>query len=182
MTTEMARPTSAASTTEAEAARKQKLGVTADGTTDGQRVPAFVELVRRQLRRDYREEDLTSEGLRIFTTLDPWVQEQAVAALQKRLQRIETARRIDKDSLQGALVVVSAQNGEVQALVGGRDAGFAGFNRAHESFGERPVDRALQVFSFRNPHCHDSTLAIGVTIDNPAAHAHPAPHGLPEAR
>ncbi|MGB5567978.1 MAG: penicillin-binding protein 1B [Sedimenticolaceae bacterium] len=122
---------------EAEAAKKQKLGVTADGTTDGQRVPAFVELVRRQLRRDYREEDLTSEGLRIFTTLDPWVQEQAVAALQKRLQRIEKARRIDKDSLQGALVVVSTQNGEVQALVGGRDASFAGFNRALDAI--RPI-------------------------------------------
>jgi penicillin-binding protein 1B len=125
------------SSEEADAAKQQKLGVTADGTTRGQRVPAFVDLVRRQLRRDYREEDLTSEGLRIFTTLDPWVQQRAVAALGKRLQQIEKARRIDEGSLQGALVVVSAQNGEVQALIGGRDAAFAGFNRALDAV--RPI-------------------------------------------
>lgn len=121
----------------ADKARQQKLGVTARGAAHGHRVPAFVDLVRRQLRRDYREEDLTSEGLQIFTTLDPWVQQRAAAALSKRLQRIEKGRRIDADSLQGALVVVSAQNGEVQALVGGRDAGFAGFNRALDAV--RPI-------------------------------------------
>ncbi len=36
--------------------------------------PAFLDMVRRQLRSDYREEDLTSEGLRIFTTFDPLAQ------------------------------------------------------------------------------------------------------------
>ena len=124
-------------TDEAEKARQQELGVTQRGAAHGHRVPAFVDLVRRQLRRDYREEDLTSEGLRIFSTLDPWVQRQAVAALGKRLQKIEKVRRMDKGSLQGALVVVSSQNGEVQALVGGRDAEYAGFNRALDAV--RPI-------------------------------------------
>ncbi|MBT8429446.1 MAG: penicillin-binding protein 1B [Gammaproteobacteria bacterium] len=125
--------------TQAEAgkARQQKLGISAGGAANGHRVPAFVDLVRRQLRRDYREEDLTSEGLRIFTTLDPWVQQRAASALSSRLQKIEQGRRIAKGSLQGAMVVVSAQNGEVQALVGGRDAGFAGFNRALDAV--RPI-------------------------------------------
>ena len=127
---------------EADATRKLALGVIADGSTEVGRVPAFVDLVRRQLRRDYREEDLTSEGLRIFTTLDPWVQQQAATALGKRLQRIEKARRIEKDSLQGALVVVAAQNGEVQALVGGREAGFAGFNRALDAV--RPIGSLIK--------------------------------------
>ncbi len=122
---------------QAESAKQQRLGVTKRGAAHGHRVPAFVDLVRRQLRRDYREEDLTSEGLRIFTTLDPWVQRQAVAALSRRLPEIEQARRADKDSLQGALVVVSSQNGEVQALVGGRDADYAGFNRALDAI--RPI-------------------------------------------
>ena len=61
----------------AEKARLAKLGLndTAKGKQRG--YPAFVQLVRQQLKRDYREEDLTSEGLRIFTTLDPWVQKRA---------------------------------------------------------------------------------------------------------
>ncbi len=36
--------------------------------------PAFVQLVRRQLKRDYRDQDLQSEGLSIFTTFDPVIQ------------------------------------------------------------------------------------------------------------
>lgn len=121
----------------ADAASKQPLGVSTRGAANDYRVPAFVDLVRRQLRRDYREEDLTSEGLRIFTTLDPWVQQQAVVALRKRLAQIEKARRIDSGSLEGALVVSSAQDGEIQAMVGGRDAGFSGFNRALDAV--RPI-------------------------------------------
>ncbi|MGB5775498.1 MAG: penicillin-binding transpeptidase domain-containing protein, partial [Sedimenticolaceae bacterium] len=88
------------------------------------------------------EEDLTSEGLRIFSTLDPWVQQQAAAAIDQRLRRTEKARGIAQDSLQAALVVVAAQSGEVQALVGGRDAGFAGFNRALDAL--RPVGSLIK--------------------------------------
>ncbi|MCB1924001.1 MAG: penicillin-binding protein 1B [Gammaproteobacteria bacterium] len=122
---------------EAAQAKRQALDVSERGSTNAHRVPAFVDLVRRQLQRDYREEDLTSEGLRIFTTFDPWVQRQAADALAARLARIEKARKMTADSLQGAVVVVSAQQGEVQAVVGDRDAGYAGFNRALDAV--RPI-------------------------------------------
>jgi len=103
--------------------------------------PAFLDLVRRQLRRDYREEDLRSEGLHIFTTLDPVVQTSAEQALAKRLAQIERARK-DLAGLEGAVVVTNVQNGEVQALVGGRDARFEGFNRALDA--HRPVGSLLK--------------------------------------
>lgn len=125
------------SAADAKQAKDQALGVSLRGAAHGHRVPAFVDLVRRQLRRDYREEDLTSEGLRIFTTFDPWVQRQAADALDQRLTRIEKARKLTADGLQGAVVVASAQQGEIQALVGDRDAGFAGFNRALDAV--RPI-------------------------------------------
>jgi len=130
------------SAAEGEAARRQALGVTARGAAHGHRVPAFVDLVRRQLRRDYREQDLTSEGLRIFTTMDPWVQRQAAAAVANRLTRIERARSMKPKALQGAMVVASAQNGEIQALVGGRDSGYAGFNRALDAI--RPIGSLIK--------------------------------------
>jgi len=91
--------------------------------------PAFLDLVRRQLRRDYREDDLRSEGLHIITTLDPVAQTSAEQALAKRLAQIERTRK-DASGIEGAVVVTNAQNGEVQALVGGRDARFEGLNRA----------------------------------------------------
>jgi len=107
-------------------ARNEPLGLVTAVAGTSKQFPAFVDLVRRQLRRDYREDDLVSEGLRIFTTLDPQVQ----WALQKSLdQRIRPLLRTHAD-MQGAGLVTHVANGEVLALAGGRQAGFAGFNRA----------------------------------------------------
>src|SRR5690606_5931699 len=74
--------------------------------------------------RDYRPQDLTSEGLRIFTTLAPSVQLRAEEALTRRLQQWRDPK------LEGAVVVLNVDDGSVLALIGGRDPRFAGFNRA----------------------------------------------------
>jgi penicillin-binding protein 1B len=105
--------------------------------------PAFLQYVQRQLRHDYREEDLRSEGLRIFTTLDPRIQQAAEQALAQRLQQIEKARKMTAGTLEGSVVVTSTQQGEVQALVGGREARFAGYNRA--------IDAQRQIGSLAKP-------------------------------
>ncbi len=112
------------------AARRKPLGVVQRAPAGTSPYPAFLQFVHRQLERDYREEDLRSEGLRIFTTLDPFVQHQAEEALQSRLAAIEKASRIAANTLEGAVVVSSTQTGEIQAMVGGRDARYAGYNRA----------------------------------------------------
>jgi len=91
--------------------------------------PAFVDLVRRQLRENYPEKDLTSGGLRVFTTLDPRVQAASEKALVQALARLEKGNRRARP-LQGAAVVGDTQSGEVLAVVGGRDVRLAGFNRA----------------------------------------------------
>ncbi len=106
----------------------QPLAVTGEPRTRGTRYHAFVDLVRRQLSQVYREEDLRTEGLRIFTTLSPSVQEKAQAAVSKGLRQLE-ARGLSA-SLQAAMVVADVATGEVQALVGDRDPDRAGFNRA----------------------------------------------------
>jgi penicillin-binding protein 1B len=104
------------------------------------RVPAFIDLVRRQLRRDYSEEDLNSEGLRIFTTLDPMAQRKTERALSEQITHLDRGG-IDHE-LQGAAVVVNVNDGEVQAIVGGRDPRFAGFNRALDAV--RPVGSLIK--------------------------------------
>jgi penicillin-binding protein 1B len=105
--------------------------------------PAFLQLVHRQLRRDYDEADLRSEGLRIFTTLDPRVQEAAETALAKRLAQFDREKRFGpQPGLEGAVVVTDPQSGEVQALVGGRDPRYRGYNRALDA--ARPVGSLLK--------------------------------------
>jgi penicillin-binding protein 1B len=119
------------------AARRKPLGVVQRAPIGTSPYPAFMQYVYRQLQRDYREEDLRSEGLRIFTTLDPLIQHQAELALQTRLTQIEKVRRMPANTLEGAVVVSSTQNGEIQAIVGGREAQYAGYNRALDA--QRPI-------------------------------------------
>lgn len=92
--------------------------------------PAYLDLVKRQLREDYKPSDLQTEGLRIFTNFDPQVQHKLERRMAKRIDNLEAGYRLDKGKLQAAAVVVRVGSGEVVAIAGGREAGYAGFNRA----------------------------------------------------
>ena len=135
---------------ESARAKARKLGVSPYQRKAINTFPAFLDLVRRQLQRDYRDEDITSEGLSIFTTLDPQVQWQLERVLGARLDRLERERGMVANSLQGAAVVTSVQGGEVLALAGGRDPAFAGFNRA--------LDAHRQVGSLLKPAVYLTAL------------------------
>ncbi len=113
---------------EATAAARRPLGLAAPGAGTGY-YPAYMDLVRRQLAADYRSDDLDSEGLIVFTALEPGLQRRAAKVLQARIEIIERERP-ELTGLEGAVVVTRPQTGEVLALVGGRRAGFDGFNRA----------------------------------------------------
>jgi penicillin-binding protein 1B len=123
-------------------ARSTSLGVNAKSGRGTSPHPAFVDLVYRHLRRDYDEVDLRSEGLRIFTTLDPRVQNKAEAVLERRLAQYDRDKRFGDPGIEGAVVITDSQTGEVQALVGGRDPRYRGFNRALDA--ARPVGSLLK--------------------------------------
>ncbi len=121
---------------EAAAAMREPLGVTSKPA--GAYYPAYLDFVRRTLRRDYHDEDLTEAGLRIYTSLEPRAQEQAERALDEELTRLDRQRRRAPEPLEGAVVITSPQSGEVIAVVGGRNVGYDGFDRAldaHRSMG-----------------------------------------------
>ena len=118
---------------EYEAAKAQPLGLSGSGRGGVERYPAFVQLVTRQLKDQYPDEALTSEGLRIFTTLSPRVQEALEQRLVSDLPELEANRKLKAGTLEGAGVVTSVEGGEVLAVVGGRDTRYAGFNRALDS-------------------------------------------------
>ncbi|MDD5057588.1 MAG: penicillin-binding protein 1B [Sideroxydans sp.] len=132
------------------AAKQKPLGVVNRIPSGTSPYPAFLQFVHRQLERDYREEDLRSEGLRIFTTLDPRIQHEAEQALATRLAQIEKTRKMRANTLEGAVVVSSTQTGEIQAMVGGRDARYAGYNRA--------IDAQRQIGSLAKPMVYLTAL------------------------
>jgi penicillin-binding protein 1A len=135
---------------EEEAARAYPLMVRPDARD---RVPAayFVEWVLRILIERYGMQ-IYQAGLRIYTTLDPNLQAVADSAVLAQLDWIEKQPGFDAptyretrawpaDSLagpnmpyiQGMFVAVDPRNGDVLAMVGGRDFQDSEFNRATQA-------------------------------------------------
>jgi penicillin-binding protein 1B len=121
---------------EAERAQLKPLGIGQRYAGSRRGYPAYIDLVRRQLQRDYRSEDLTSEGLVIFTNLDPVIQQGAEKSLVRVIEELES-RHQGLEKLQGAVLIGQPETGSVLAVVGGRNARYAGFNRALDA--QRPI-------------------------------------------
>ncbi|TVQ37747.1 MAG: penicillin-binding protein 1B [Wenzhouxiangella sp.] len=137
-----------------------------------QRYGDFLELVARQLRRDYRERDLSGTGLRIHTTLSPSAQRQAERALSQGLSQVER----QPGELQGAIILLEPTSGEIRALVGDRQPGRRGFNRALDA--RRQVGSVIKPFVYlialAQPErfhlattLHDEPLSIRVAGQEP---------------
>lgn len=112
----------------AEEARSRPLDVVADPHQSITRYPAFMDLVRRQLQKEYRPEDLTSEGLRIFTTLDVSVQRHLQLAILQNLDKLDQHRK--PTPLESAAILTRRGTAEIVGLAGARDPESSGFNRA----------------------------------------------------
>lgn len=154
---------------EIERLKLKPLGVTREIPSGITPYPAFLELVRRQLARDYRDEDLRSEGLSIFTTLDPIIQDKAEKSLSEELSAIEKRRgEGNKDTLQGALVIASVDQGEVVAVVGNRLPHEVGFNRALDM--KRPIGSVIKPAVFLTALARPESYNLLTTIsDTPLA-------------
>lgn len=127
-------------------ALQQPLDVIKKGSRLKGAYPAYLDVVKRQLRQEYREEDLNSEGIRIFTALDPLVQQHSAKALATQLSALE--KRLGKKvaPLQGATIVTDPQTGELLAVVGDKNARFDGFNRALDA--KRPIGSLVKPATF----------------------------------
>ena len=131
--------------------KDRELGVVTVESRRAAYYPAFMDLVRRQLRRDYDDDDLAQRGLKVYTTLEPMTQAAAEQALVGELERLQSAP--GRPELEGAVVVTNPHNAEVRALVGGKRTGFDGFNRA--------LDARRQIGSLVKPAVHLAALEMG---------------------
>ncbi len=120
------------------------LGVSNDpGRTSANRFPAYVDLVRRQLARDYSSDALAGAGLSVMTAMAPSTQAYAEGAVIKTLKGLEGKNRPD---LEAGVVVTDVHHGDVLAVVGSGTPAQPGFNRAIEA--HRPVGSLLKPFVY----------------------------------
>ncbi|MBF0452760.1 MAG: PBP1A family penicillin-binding protein [Candidatus Magnetomorum sp.] len=97
--------------------------------------PYFSEYVRILLEEQLGTVPLYQEGLTIYTSLNMQMQSAAQNALEKGLSAIEKRQKYPKDQppLQGALICIDIQTGQVKAMVGGRDFSESKFNRTTQA-------------------------------------------------
>ncbi|CAN5683805.1 hypothetical protein BH18ACI5_BH18ACI5_13090 [soil metagenome] len=121
----------------------------------------FKEQVRRELVDRFGWQRVYQGGLRVYTTLDPDLQQSAETLVEKGLADIEKRPAFKHDErgtatelkegqtpgyLQGALVSIDPANGYVRALVGGRAFDESRFNRATQA--KRQSGSAFKPFVF----------------------------------
>jgi penicillin-binding protein 1A len=121
----------------------------------------FKEQVRRELVERFGSERVYQGGLRVYTTLDPKLQQAAETLVEKRLAEIEhrpgfkhpvrgKAGALKEGELpaylQGALVAMDPATGYVRAMVGGRDFAESRFNRATQA--KRQAGSAFKPFVY----------------------------------
>src|SRR5262249_36998864 len=88
----------------------------------------------------------TEAGLRVFTNLDPRAQERAEQTLDRELSVLDRQHRQKDATLEGAVVIATPQSGDVIAVVGGRQVGYDGFNRALDA--HRPLGSLVNPFIY----------------------------------
>lgn len=127
------------------------------------RAPYVAEWVRQWLIERYGLSAVNASGMIVFTTVDAYLQAAAESALTRGLARVESlpgyrwprygapraptaTRGARTPYLQGLMVGLDPANGDVLALVGGRDFRDSEFNRATQ--GLRQAGSAFKPFVF----------------------------------
>ena len=163
--------------TQARAAQAQPL-VTAPnyGTVAA---PWYLDVVRIQAQR--AGIPVNEGGYRIYTALDPAMQESATSALVEGVADVEaragyrhtTTAGGGKDSeyLQGVVVAIDPTNGDVRALVGGRDYKASQFDRAIDGKRQpgssfKPVVYAAAIADSIPPNAIVGDTAIAIRMPN----------------
>jgi penicillin-binding protein 1A len=148
--------------------------------------PWFVDVVRVQATR--AGIPVAQGGYRIYTSLDPILQNAAMSALLEETAAVEsqpdyahpkfvpgaesrTGVRTTTDYLQGMVVALDPTSGDVRALVGGRDYGDSHFDRAVDGMRQpgssfKPIVYALAIADSIAPNTIFQDTALAINLPN----------------
>jgi penicillin-binding protein 1B len=157
---------------QAQAAKAAPLNLVT-GAVDAGEAPYFVDLVREQLASRIGENEYNSEGLRIYTSLDPDLQRAASEAIAEGMKTVDKlveqrhARLLKRGHdvplvyPQVALIALNPHTGQVLALVGGRNYGESQFDHA---VSHRPTASTFKPFVYAAAF---NSALTGAPLTNP---------------
>ena len=138
------------------------LGITENaGNVAANRFPSYVDLVRKQLARDYPADSISGAGLSVMTGMSPSAQGYAEGAVARTLKSVGGKGR---PPLQAGVVMTDVHNGDVVAVVGSRNFGEQGFNRAVDA--RRPVGSLLKPFVYLLALAQPDKWSLASTISD----------------
>ncbi|HWS79282.1 MAG TPA: transglycosylase domain-containing protein, partial [Thermomonas sp.] len=147
---------------EYQRATKAPLGVTENaGNVAANRFPSYVDLVRKQLARDYPADSISGAGLSVMSGMSPSAQGYAEGAVTRTLKSIGSKGR---PPLQAGVVMTDVHNGDVVAVVGSRNVTEQGFNRAVDA--KRPVGSLLKPFVYLLALAQPDKWSLASTISD----------------
>ena len=103
-----------------------------------QSYPSYLQLVKAELQKHLSKKQLTS-GIRVFTGFSHQTQQYLEQSVSKQLPLLENKAKAASGknnsgqssiNLQIGMLVTDIESGEIRALVGDKQKGYAGFNRA----------------------------------------------------
>jgi penicillin-binding protein 1B len=149
--------------TPAAATRARRMTIAArfypSRTVDGRHFRDFVLTAPLPLRPSAR---LPSRGTAVYTTLDATLQRAAERAVRAGLAGFRSS------GVEAALVAIDPRNGELLALVGGRDYGMSQFNRASTALRQpgsafKPV---VAVAALERSNGHDPAFTLASLVED----------------
>ncbi len=151
---------------------------TVRGNGDSADASFYVDLVNESLQEKFPQLDFTDGGFRVYSTIDLDLQRDAAEAMRLGLKEVDEAiarrHRKSKDGkvpeVQAALVAIDPTNGEIRALVGGRNYGVSQLNRARAKRQPGSIFKPLVYAAALNTALFDSERVFtptSVLVDEP---------------
>ena len=129
-----------------ETLKKKELGVSLPNYRTETRYPAFHDIVRLELQKNFNEKELRTKGLAVETNLDPVLQDSLENNLQKTKLQLIKKYGSRLEGLEGAAIVVDISSGEVKAVAGSTEPSSYGFNRSINAI--RPIGSLVKPFIY----------------------------------
>ena len=126
--------------------------------------PYFSDLVTMDLKKNFKDRDLRTKGLKIFTNLDPVIQSLLENSLDETKKQLEKKYGSTIDDLQGAALVIDSLSGEIKSAVGSVDPQSFGFNRAINAV--RPIGSLVKPFIYLTALKNDHDYNLSTLIDD----------------
>ena len=117
--------------------KDKQLGLSAPNYRTETKYPAFHDLVRLELQKNFDEEELRTKGLAIETNIDPVLQESLENSIRETKKQLIKKYGTKLNDLEGSAIAVDITNGEIKSVVGSTSPSSFGFNRSINAI--RPI-------------------------------------------